>query len=106
MKKDCWMQIFFIERKRVLLTKRTWNANRSFCLWCTVVCLNQINPLKTLNIFMHDCNTFLFQELKNQLGDLKDTNATTVMDQIHAENVKQGRDKYKTLKVSGGEGLP
>lgn len=49
---------------------------------------------------MHDRNTFLFQELKNQLGDLKDTNATTVMDQIHAENVKQGRDKYKTLKVS------
>jgi len=38
------------------------------------------------------------EELKNQLGDLKDTNATTVMDQIHAENVKQGRDKYKTLK--------
>lgn len=55
---------------------------------------------------MHDRNTFLFQELKNQLGDLKDTNATTVMDQIHAENVKQGRDKYKTLKVSEGEGLP
>ncbi|CAG5107147.1 Oidioi.mRNA.OKI2018_I69.chr1.g3173.t1.cds [Oikopleura dioica] len=41
----------------------------------------------------------MLHELKNQLGDLKDTNATTVMDQIHAENVKQGRDKYKTLKV-------
>jgi len=37
-------------------------------------------------------------ELKHQLGDLKDTNASTVMDMIHAENVKQGRDKYKTLK--------
>jgi len=37
-------------------------------------------------------------ELKEQLGDLKDTNQSTVMDMIHAENVKQGRDKYKTLK--------
>ena len=41
----------------------------------------------------------IFQELKNQLGDLKDTNETTAMDLIHADNVKQGRDKYKTLKV-------
>lgn len=38
------------------------------------------------------------KELKNQLGDLKDTNETTAMDLIHADNVKQGRDKYKTLK--------
>ena len=43
---------------------------------------------------------FIFQELKEQLGDLKDTNQSTVMDMIHAENVKQGRDKYKTLKVN------
>ena len=42
----------------------------------------------------------IFQELKEQLGDLKDTNQSTVMDMIHAENVKQGRDKYKTLKVN------
>ena len=42
----------------------------------------------------------MIQELKLQLGDLKDTNASTVMDMIHAENVKQGRDKYKTLKVT------
>ncbi|CBY21426.1 unnamed protein product [Oikopleura dioica] len=49
-----------------------------------------ITDLKKRRLMLH--------ELKNQLGDLKDTNATTVMDQIHAENVKQGRDKYKTLK--------
>ena len=42
----------------------------------------------------------IFQELKNQLGDLKDNNETTAMDLIHADNVRQGRDKYKTLKVS------
>jgi len=38
------------------------------------------------------------KELKNQLGDLKDNNETTAMDLIHADNVRQGRDKYKTLK--------
>lgn len=38
------------------------------------------------------------KELKNQLVDLKDTNETTALDMIHADNVKHGRDKYKTLK--------
>lgn len=46
-----------------------------------------------------DTNLCLFQELKNQLVDLKDTNETTALDMIHADNVKHGRDKYKTLKV-------
>jgi len=36
--------------------------------------------------------------LKEQLTSLKDTEKLTQMDILHAENVKAGRDKYKTLK--------
>jgi len=37
--------------------------------------------------------------LKQQLTDLRDTNIqATQMDQLHTENVRAGRDKYKTLK--------
>merc|ERR1711937_83074 len=38
------------------------------------------------------------QALKAQLSGLKDTDKLTEMDLLHAENVKMGRDKYKTLK--------
>lgn len=39
------------------------------------------------------------QDLKRQLTDLRDSNVqATSMDVLHQENVKQGRDKYKTLK--------
>jgi hypothetical protein len=36
--------------------------------------------------------------LKSQLSELKDSEKLTQLDLIHAENVKAGRDKYKTLK--------
>lgn len=36
--------------------------------------------------------------LKDQLGTLKNSEKLTPMDILHAENVKAGRDKYKTLK--------
>jgi len=36
--------------------------------------------------------------LKGQLSELKDSEKLTQLDLIHAENVKAGRDKYKTLK--------
>jgi len=38
------------------------------------------------------------QALKFQLSDLKDSEKLSQLDLIHAENVKAGRDKYKTLK--------
>ena len=59
------------------------------CLWWCECWYNRASGIKL----------YFIQELKEQLGDLKDTNQSTVMDMIHAENVKQGRDKYKTLKV-------
>jgi len=40
-----------------------------------------------------------FQDLKRQLTDLRDSNVqATNLDVLHGENVKAGRDKYKTLK--------
>ena len=42
--------------------------------------------------------TIFFQALKFQLSDLKDSEKLSQLDLIHAENVKAGRDKYKTLK--------
>jgi len=39
------------------------------------------------------------EELKTQLTDLRDINIkATANDQLHVENVRAGRDKYKTLK--------
>lgn len=38
------------------------------------------------------------EALKSELANLKDQNKTTDMDHLHNENVKAGRDKYKTLK--------
>lgn len=39
------------------------------------------------------------QDLKNQLSELRDVNINqTANDQLHIENVRAGRDKYKTLK--------
>ena len=40
----------------------------------------------------------MFQQLQAELQSTKDTSKQTVNDVLHAENVKQGRDKYKTLK--------
>lgn len=36
--------------------------------------------------------------LKKDLAQSRDESKETVMDKIHKENVKQGRDKYKTLR--------
>jgi len=38
------------------------------------------------------------RELKEDLAVTRDNQAETTMDKIHKENVKQGRDKYKTLR--------
>lgn len=41
---------------------------------------------------------FVLQELEAELQEKKDETKQTRNDVLHAENVKQGRDKYKTLK--------
>lgn len=41
---------------------------------------------------------FLFQALKQDLAQSRDETKETMMDKIHRENVRQGRDKYKTLR--------
>jgi len=38
------------------------------------------------------------RSLKEDLAVTRDNHAETTMDKIHKENVKQGRDKYKTLR--------
>jgi len=38
------------------------------------------------------------KSLKADLANTRDDQAETTMDKIHKENVKQGRDKYKTLR--------
>lgn len=44
-------------------------------------------------------NIFLFlQELSDELQKTKEETKLTKNDILHADNVKQGRDKYKTLK--------
>jgi len=36
--------------------------------------------------------------LKQELAGSRDETKETTLDKIHKENVKQGRDKYKTLR--------
>jgi hypothetical protein len=38
------------------------------------------------------------KSLKDELSHTRDDTGETTMDRIHKENVKQGRDKYKTLR--------
>lgn len=38
------------------------------------------------------------RSLKDELSHTRDESGETTMDRIHKENVKQGRDKYKTLR--------
>lgn len=39
-----------------------------------------------------------FQALSSELANARDESKKTVNDLIHAENMKAGRDKYKTLR--------
>ena len=41
---------------------------------------------------------FYFQTLSTELADARDETKKTQNDVLHAENVKAGRDKYKTLR--------
>ena len=38
------------------------------------------------------------QSLTSELASTRDDTKQSHMDELHAENVKQGRDKYKTLR--------
>lgn len=40
----------------------------------------------------------VLQALKQDLAQSRDETKETAMDKIHRENVRQGRDKYKTLR--------
>lgn len=40
----------------------------------------------------------LLQALTSELASTRDDTKTTQLDVLHAENMKQGRDKYKTLR--------
>lgn len=39
-----------------------------------------------------------FQSLTSELANTRDDSKQTRLDVLHAENVKEGRDKYKTLR--------
>lgn len=41
---------------------------------------------------------YAFQMLKQDLAQSRDETKETTLDKIHRENVRQGRDKYKTLR--------
>lgn len=40
----------------------------------------------------------LRQMLKQDLAEVRDETKETAMDKMHQENLRQGRDKYKTLR--------
>ena len=73
---------------------------------CTVICYHHFD---TFFLFLQVDDRLTLAErnerLQNQLRSLKDElshttveSGETTMDRIHKENVKQGRDKYKTLR--------
>ena len=41
---------------------------------------------------------YSFQSLTSELANTRDDSKQTRLDVLHAENVKEGRDKYKTLR--------
>lgn len=67
-----------------------------------VKCKN-LQKKKNLQIETIDSNNTIFlflllQALKQDLAQSRDETKETVNDKIHRENVRQGRDKYKTLR--------
>lgn len=57
-----------------------------------------VNIDPPVNIVARSNKINLFQALKQDLAQSRDESKETVMDKIHRENVRQGRDKYKTLR--------
>ena len=55
--------------------------------------------VEVLALVRSDLGIFLFsQSLTAELATSRDDTKQSRMDLLHAENVKQGRDKYKTLR--------
>lgn len=50
------------------------------------------------HVIFSDKRFFLFKALKQDLAHSRDDTKETANDKIHRENVRQGRDKYKTLR--------
>lgn len=49
-------------------------------------------------LFLYTFLLLSFQALQRELEASKDAEKATLNDVLHEQNVKQGRDKYKTLK--------
>ena len=47
---------------------------------------------------LNDSLVCLSQALTSELASTRDDTKTTQLDLLHTENMKQGRDKYKTLR--------
>ena len=60
----------------------------SFRGCCLKIMYGKFNNLKCLCL----------QALKKDLESTRDSEKETMMDKLHKENVRQGRDKYKTLR--------
>lgn len=54
--------------------------------------------MKTLAGLCPDVWSCWRQALKDELAETRDDTKETQMDKLHKENVKEGRDKYKTLR--------
>lgn len=57
-----------------------------------------VNFAKNSAVYTATMKCFHWQALKQDLAQSRDESKETVMDKIHRENVRQGRDKYKTLR--------
>ena len=57
-------------------------------------------PYELLSILgiISDFFFVLFQELGDELKSVKDESKLTLEDKLHEGNLKEGRDKYKTLR--------
>lgn len=54
--------------------------------------------LKSKKVIIVTFLFFLMQALSSELAQARDETKKTQNDVLHAENVKAGRDKYKTLR--------
>lgn len=71
----------------------------------TIKLLQYLNATRTTNVgsklvfvYSYIIQLCFAQMLKQDLAQSRDETKETAMDKIHRENVRQGRDKYKTLR--------
>ena len=54
--------------------------------------------MRNIRIIVTEAPHVFSQALKHDLETTRDSDKETSMDRLHKENVRQGRDKYKTLR--------